>query len=187
MTMSTTTAPMTAEELLLLPSGEHRYELVKGELHTITPAGYEHGDVASEIGMLLREHVKRRQRDRVFGAETGFLIERDPDTVRAPDAAFVRQERIEEEGIPRGYFPGAPDLAVEVISPSETAQQADDKARAWLAAGTRLVWNIRPLTRSVEVYRPNAEVEVLSAADDLSGEEVVPGFTCRDRGLFPEG
>jgi Uma2 family endonuclease len=134
----------------------------------------------------LRQHVKQHRLGRTFGAETGFLLERDPDTVMAPDAAFVRQERIDATGIPRGYFPGAPDLAVEIISPSETAQQADEKARAWLHFGTSLVWNIRPLTRSVDVYRPGAEVESLSARDTLQGEDVIPGFSCSVRDLFPE-
>jgi Uma2 family endonuclease len=152
----------------------------------MNPAGSEHGDISLELGMLLRQYVKRHGLGRVFGAETGFLLERDPDTVLAPDVAFVRQERIEEVGIPRGYFPGAPDLAVEVILPSETAQQAHEKGRAWLAAGTRQAWNVRPLTRSVEVYRPGAEVAVLSASDQLRGEEVVPGFSCLVRELFPE-
>jgi Uma2 family endonuclease len=183
--MSTVTRA-TAEELMLLTSREHRYELVKGEIMTMSPAGSEHGDITSEIGMLLRQHVKQHRPGRAFGAETGFLLERDPDTVLAPAAALVRQERIDATGIPRGYFPGAPDLAVEIISPSETAQQADEKARAWLHFGARLVWNIRPLTRSVDVYRPAAEVESLSARDTLLGEEVIPGFSCRVRDLFPE-
>jgi Uma2 family endonuclease len=183
--MSTVTRT-TAEELLVLPRGEHRYELVKGELIAMSPAGSEHGDIASEIGMLLRHYVKQHRLGRVFGAETGFLLERDPDTVLAPDAAFVRQERISEVGIPRGYFPGPPDLAVEIISPSETEQQADDKARAWLESGAKLVWNIRPLTRSIDVYRPGADVESLSAGDALTGEDVVPEFTCRVRALFPD-
>jgi Uma2 family endonuclease len=181
--MSTATQ-ITAAELLCLPRGEHRYELVNGELVPMSPA-WSDGDISLELGMLLRQYVKLHRLGRVFGAETGFLLARNPDTVLAPDVAFVRQERIDEIGIPRTYFPGAPDLAVEVLSPSETVQQADEKARAWLAAGARLVWNVRPLTRSIDVYRPGAEVQALSAGDDLTGEDVVPGFACRVGELFP--
>ena len=123
--------------------------------------------------------------EEVFGAETGFLLEQNPDTVLGADVAFVRQERIADTGLPRSYYPGAPDPAVEVISPSETVASADEKARQWLAAGARLVWNLRPLTRSVEIYRVNGEIEVLNADEELSGEDVVPGFACRVEELFP--
>src|SRR5918992_440902 len=106
--MSTTTQLVTADELFAIPSDGFRYELVKGELRKMSPAGSEHGAVIANITVLVGQHVKANSLGVCFGAETGFKIETDPDTVRAPDLAFVRRGRIPEAGISHGNQPGAP-------------------------------------------------------------------------------
>jgi len=175
---------LTAEELLRLSTTGQRYELVKGELFEMPPAGGRHGDVAMQIGSLLNFHVRANQLGRVFAAETGFILRRGPDTVRAPDASFVTKQRLPEGELPAGYIELAPDLAVEVVSPGDTAREIRDKAADWLSAGTRLVWVINPDTRSATVYRSLEDVQDLSEDDILEGGGVIPGFACDIRDLF---
>ena len=182
--MNTASQITTADELLRMPDDGYRYELVEGELRKMTPAGSEHGYVVGELSGRLWQHVRDHDLGSVFGAETGFRLSRDPDTVRAPDVSFIRQERIDAIGIPKEYFPEAPDLAVEVISPGDTAEEVDSKIRLWLAAGVRLVWVIHPGGRSATVYRSMSDVEVLIESDILDGGDVVPGFTCRVRDVL---
>lgn len=175
---------LTAEELLRLPTPGCRLELVKGELYEMPPAGASHGDIAMEIGSRLREHVRANGLGRVFAAETGFILARDPDTVRAPDAAFVARRRIPPEGLPSGYFELAPDLAVEVVSPGDTAREVQEKVGDWLRSGARLVWVVYPSSRSVTVHRSPDDLDQLSEEDTLEGAGVVPGFSCPVRDLF---
>lgn len=143
----------------------------------MSPAGAKHGDIALEIGARIRIHATDHRLGRTFGAETGFLLTRDPDTVRAPDAAFVSQARLPETGVPVGYFPGAPDLAVEVVSPGDTAGEVEEKVQMWLTHGASLVWVIYPATRTVTAYRRDGSANVLLDDDLLDGEAVLPGFT----------
>jgi Uma2 family endonuclease len=183
-TMSTTPTLATADELLMMPDDGFRYELVKGEIRRMPPAGSEHGSITVNITVPLAQFVKANGLGVVFGAETGFKIASDPDTVRAPDLAFVRRERIPEGGIPQGYWPGAPDLAVEVISPSDTYTEVEEKVDDWLAAGTCMVLVLNPRTRTVTIYTSHTDVVRLTASDTLDGGEVLPGFTCRVAELF---
>ena len=183
--MSTATRITTATELLRLPRGEFRYELIAGELFTMSPAGAEHGSIAQKIGWRLAKHVEENDLGEVFPAETGFLIARDPDTVRAPDAAFVSSGQLARTEMTTAYYPEAPALAVEVVSPDDTAEAVDDKIRSWLAAGTKLAWVIYPKGRTVTVYRSLDDIQGLSEKDSLSGESVVPGFSCAIADLFP--
>lgn len=175
---------MTAEELFQLPDDDYKYELVEGELIRMPPSGGEHGYLANNASSLLRTHVKARDLGVVCGAETGFILKRSPDTVRAPDAAFIAKARIPAEGIPRTYWPFAPDLAVEVVSPNDRFDEVQEKIVEYFAAGTRLVWVVLPKTRTVLVYRSFHEVRSLGVNDELNGEDVVPGFTCRVAELF---
>jgi Uma2 family endonuclease len=180
-----TPARITATELLTLSKDSaHRYELTQGDLKTMSPAGAKHGDIALEIGSRIRIHATDQQLGRAFGAETGFLIERNPDTVRAPDAAFVSQARLQETGVPTTYFPGAPDLAVEVVSPGDTAGEVEEKVQMWLAHGASLVWVIYPATRTVTAYRRDGSANVLLDDDLLDGEAVLPGFSFAVSRLF---
>ncbi len=177
--MSTTLTPMTADDLLRMPADGMRRELVNGELRIMAPSGSEHVIVASKADRLVGNFVEANGLGLVFGAEGGFRIRSNPDTVRAPDLAFVRRERIPAAGIPTGYWPGAPDLAVEVISPDDTYAEVEEKVRDWLDAGTEVVWVLNPRTQSLTVYLPGGEARILSATDTLTGEPVLPGFACQ--------
>jgi Uma2 family endonuclease len=182
--MSTTHTLTTADELLVMPDDGFRYELVKGELRRMPPAGSEHGAVIMNIGTPLDQFVKAHGLGVVFGAETGFKITSDPDTVRAPDLAFIRRERIPTEGLPRGFWPGAPDLAVEVISPGDTYTEVEEKVSDWLDADTRMVLVLNPRSRTVTVYTSHTDVVRLTESDTLNGGGLLPGFTCRVADLF---
>jgi Uma2 family endonuclease len=166
----------TADELLRYPDDGFRYELVRGELKKMAPAGFEHGTLAMEFGTLLNVHVRANRLGRVTSAETGFKLSSDPDTVRAPDVAFISQKRLDEVGSVQGYWPGAPDLAVEVISPNDLYTEVSEKVAEWLHAGSRMVVVVNPRTQQVLVHAPNADVKVLEANDTLEGGEVVPGW-----------
>ena len=175
--MSTTiTRPTTADELFAMPDDGFRYELVEGELIRMAPAGAEHGRVAVRITAPLFMYVEAHDLGEVFAAETGFKLRSEPDTVRAPDVAFVRKARIKEGGMTEGYWAGAPDLAVEVLSPSDRRPAVEKKARHWLSAGARMVWVVSSRQRTITVYRSLTDIVVLTEKDTLDGGDVVPGF-----------
>ncbi len=175
---------MTAEELLKLPRGRARYELVKGELITMSPAGEEHGAVIMNLAVPLGQHIKANNLGTIYGAETGFKIRTDPDTVRAPDIAFVRRERIEQTGIGKGFREGAPDLVVEVVSPGDTYEEVSAKVEEWLGAGARLVWIVSPKRRRVTVYDSSDGGKIYAEDNELDGGDVVPGFRCKVSEIF---
>jgi Uma2 family endonuclease len=177
-------APVTADELLRLPHDGQRYELIEGELIKMVPASPRHGRIAMRLGSLMEQHVRQRDLGVVYAAETGFKLREDPDTVRAADAAFVARERIPPEGEPEGYWAIAPDLVVEVISPSDPASAVQSKVADWLAAGCRLVWVVYPDTQTVTEYHSLEKVRVLIAGQALEGGDVLPGFVCPISELF---
>jgi Uma2 family endonuclease len=174
--MSTTTHKMTAEQLFQMPDDGFRHELIKGELKTMAPAGFDHGAIIMNLAVPLGHHVKGNNLGVVLGAETGFKIETGPDTVRAPDIAFVRRDRIPPTGRPVEFWPGAPDLAVEVLSPDDTVYEVEEKVADWLSAGTSAVWVINPKRHTVHIHRPQAQTQTLTENDTLDGQDVVPGF-----------
>ena len=174
----------TAEELLCLSATGNRLELVKGKVYEMAPAGGRHGYAANRAAARLTVHTDSTGLGHVFTAETGFLIHRDPDTVRAPDVSFVSVSRLALNDISDGYIDMAPDLAVEVVSPNDRRREVQEKVEEWLNAGVRLVWVLYPATRSAIIYRSLNDVTNLAADDFLDGEEVVPGFTCRVGDLF---
>ncbi|MFN0052304.1 MAG: Uma2 family endonuclease [Planctomycetales bacterium] len=174
--MSTSTGLLTAEDLWNLPAEEGRFELVRGELRCMSPSGFDHGAVTINLSSPLAAHVKSQGLGVVVAAETGFILERDPDTVRAPDIGFVGKEKLSAANRPLKFWIGAPDLAVETMSPHDTVREVDEKPQEWLAAGTALVWVINPRQKIVTVYRADNSVHRLATGDLLSGEEVVPGF-----------
>ena len=174
----------TADELLYMPDDGMRHELVRGELRTMTPAGARHGRLAVKVGGMLFEHERKTASGVAFGAETGFLISRDPDTVRAPDAAFVSRERFEAVGDTEKYWPGAPDFAAEVISPNDTFHDVQKKALEWLAAGTIIVLLLDPDQQTATVYRGQGDTHVHRVKDTLDLSDAVPGFTVPVADLF---
>ena len=182
--MSTITQLLTADDLWRLPDDGMRHELVQGELRTMAPGGSEHGAINMDLAGLLWNFVRKHKLGRIFSADTGFVLASNPDTVRAPDVAFVSAARLAALGMPQKFWPGAPDLAVETISPSDTLQAVEEKVDEWLAAGTALVWIINPKRKRVTVYRAPRSVTILTADDELDGQDVVPGFKCRVADLF---
>lgn len=182
--MSTMIRLMTADDLWRLPSDGTRHELVKGELQTMPPSGFEHGVVGINLSTPLDQHVRGNKLGLVVGAETGFLITQNPDTVRGADIGFVSRERVRAVGVPRSYWPGSPDLAVEIVSPHDTVFQVDTKVQEWLDAGARMVWVVNPRQRTVTVYRPGENPVVLTTKDTLDGLDVVPGFQWPVASLF---
>lgn len=177
------TAPrlMTADELLMLPDDGQHYELIDGVLHTMSPPGERHGEIGLALGVLLANSVREHRLGRVYG-EVGYRLRRNPDTVRAPDASFVARARLQGPvGGPK-YFEGAPDLAVEVLSPLDSVRETVQKFEQYFAAGCRLGWLIDPSREAAVIYRPpGVAVRTLGLDDVLDGEDVVPGFTCRLR------
>ncbi|HKZ81284.1 MAG TPA: Uma2 family endonuclease, partial [Pyrinomonadaceae bacterium] len=182
--MSTTTALMTAEELLRLPRGQFRYELINGELKKMSPTGHEHGRITMRLAAPLAQYVKAAQLGEVYAAETGFKLRTDPDTVRAPDVAFICKQRVVEVGSTKGYWHGAPDLAVEVLSPDDRAAKVKDKVSDWLLAGAKQVWVVSPKLRRITVYRSMTDITVLTEKETLHSADLIPGFTLPLREIF---
>ena len=174
----------TAADLERLPDDGFRYELVRGEVRKMTPASNEHGKIAALVTASLVQHVLANRLGSVYAAETGFRLASDPDTVRAPDAAFVCQARLDAVGAVAGYWPGAPDLAVEVVSPGDRSGEVAEKVAAWLEAGTQMVVVVEPRQRTVAVHRADGTVDVLREGDVLEGGKVVPGWEIAVAALF---
>lgn len=168
---------MTADALLRAPIPNKRTELVRGVLVVREPAGSTHGIVAMNLGAALAVYVKHVGAGAVFAAETGFKLESNPDTVRAPDAAFVARERVPPRGA-SGFAALAPDLVVEVLSPDDRPGEVLAKVADWLSAGTRLVWVVDPERRVARVYREDGSETVITERETLEGEAVLPGFSC---------
>lgn len=166
---------MTAEELLHLALPNARAELVRGKLVVREPAGYQHGHVAATALIVLGTYVRARLLGRVFAAETGFTLSRAPDTVRAPDVAFVSTARLLPTET-RGFAPLAPDLVLEVVSPDDRPGDVLEKVADWLRAGTSVVWIVDPARRTGQVYRADGTIALLTATDEFDGETVLPGF-----------
>jgi Uma2 family endonuclease len=166
----------TAEELLRLPDDSLRRELIEGRVRVMAPAGWEHGRVALTAGRLLSSHVHERGIGVTCAAETGFVLARDPDTVRAPDAAYVTQEHVDAIGRTVKYWPHAPDFAVEVISPDDTRQEVRGKALAWLRGGTMAVLVLDPPGRTATVYRSPDRITRYGVDDEIDLSDAVPGW-----------
>lgn len=176
MSAPTTAAAVTAEQLEALPDDGQRHELVRGQLRTMSPEGFRHGRVALRIASRLERHVEEHSLGVAVAAETGFRISRSPDTVRAPDAAFVGRDRLPPPEEQVGFLDVAPDLVVEVVSPSDRAGDVLEKTRQWLAAGVLLVWVVHPEQRLVLVHGAGEPVQEVGTDGDLDGGEVLPGL-----------
>jgi Uma2 family endonuclease len=175
---------VSAEEFFSLGIRDSRTELVQGEVVQMSPAGGEHGVVAMRIGARLLHFVEAEALGVVCAAETGFLVSRDPDTVRAPDAAFISRERLGSAPLPKKFWPFAPDLAVEVVSPSDTAESIQERIRDWLAGGARRVWLVYPGTRTVHVHSTPTDVKIFQSGEILADGDLLPGFGCPIAALF---
>ncbi|MCU0961784.1 MAG: Uma2 family endonuclease [Pirellulaceae bacterium] len=175
---------MTMQQFAALSLDAGRSELVEGEVRMMLPAGGRHGRVAMTCGRRLANHVDEHHLGAVYAAETGFVLARDPDTVRAPDVAFVSAERLPDIGDESAFVPFAPDLAIEVISPTDSFSAVEEKAFSWLAAGTRMVLLVDPANETVHVYRAAGAITVLGKGEVLSAADVVPGWQLAIAKLF---
>ncbi len=175
--MSDTTHLVTAEELEKFPDDDYRYELVEGRVIRMSPTGAVHGHVVMRLGARLIGHVDTHRLGFVL-TEVGFRLSSSPDTVRAPDLAFIRRERLPQGTLPRGFWTGPPDLAVEVLSPDDRPSDVHAKISDYLTHGVPLVVVIDPDERSVIAHRPSAPPITLGVADFLDLDDVVQGFRC---------
>jgi len=177
--MAITEKLITAEELLRMPAPPDgsRLELFQGELIQTTPAGARHGACCARVCLILGRYIKEKGGGHVASNDTGVFTERHPDTVLAPDLAYWKTETLPE--LPEGFAEVAPDLAVEVVSPSDTAAYVHRKVLHYLDHGVLLVWVVDPKTRTVTVYRSRRDVCILDEAEEITGGDVLPGFSCR--------
>lgn len=167
--------PTTAEELLLLPEGMHG-EIVRGRFVEMTGTGTLHGVVALRIGRYVGAFVDEHTLGVATGAESAFRLCRSPETVRCPDCAFIAGARL-TDGLPRGAFEGAPDLAIEVLSPSNTHADMSRTLAEYLRYGARQVWIVDPETRTVTTHTAGGLPRFLEGDDVLDGGELLPGFS----------
>jgi Uma2 family endonuclease len=178
---------LTAEDLLRLPNDGWRYELVRGELRRMPPPGFKHGRTASRIGVRLSVHVDDHNLGVVLAAETGFLLSSNPDEVRAADVSFVSNERLAAAQFQREkYFPGAPDLLFEVLSPSDSYTAVQEKVLLWLRSGARVVVLADTERQLFIVHKPHAEPEILGVADSFAAPEILPAWSFPVSDAFPE-
>ncbi len=161
----------------------YRYDLWDGEVIQMAPAGDAHGAIGTELGRLVANYGREHRLGRTYMIETGFVLDEVRQRVLGPDVAFVSQERMTQPPQP-GFFRGAPDLAVEVRSPSNSARELATKANGYLAAGTRLVWVVEPAHRTVTVYRPDRSPQELALDGYLDGYDVLPGFRVAVAAIF---
>jgi Uma2 family endonuclease len=183
--MTTATQKLiTAEEFARMPNPPDgsQQELVRGAIITMPPPGARHGACCSRINRRLASFVEDNNRGTVFANDTGFITERDPDTVRGPDVSFWSGEKLPD--VPVGYIEVAPDLVVEVVSPGDHYARIQKKVKHYLEKGVRLIWVADPEDCSVTIYRNGEMMKILSENDTLTGEDVLPGFTCRVGDLF---
>ncbi len=164
---------------------DKRLRLIEGELYEMSPAGGEHGGIALELGAWILTYAMAHHLGYATAAETGYVLFQNPngkDTVLAPDVGFIAKDRL-PQGLPPRYIPAAPDLAVEVVSPTDSADEVDQKVTLYLRYGTRLVWVIYPRTQTVVAHTPNS-IQRFSIDDTVDGGDVLPGFSFTVREVF---
>jgi Uma2 family endonuclease len=177
------TTLMTADEFAQLADDGMRHELVAGEVMAKMPPGGIHGAIAGRLVRRLLDWIDAGAGSSA-GVEAGFILAHDPDTVRAPDVAYVTSARIPSGGVPEGFWSLAPDLAVEIVSPSETADEVRDKIREYLQAGTSVVWVVYPRNHEVLAYTPDGRARTFGPSDTLEDAAMLPGFSCPVAALF---
>ena len=178
---------ITADDLLRLSADGVRGELIRGALSETMPTGREHGQIAVRLAARLHNFVEPRRLGVLTASDSGVWLEHDPDTVREPDVAFFSAEKSPPDERVTGYAQVAPDLAVEIVSPSDRLPAVNDKALMWLRYGVRLVWVVRPDERRVDIHRDGHPVVTLTESDALDGLDVLPGFSCPVREVFGAG
>ena len=175
---------LTADDLLRLHSEGVRGELIRGVLCTTMAAGGEHGEIVVNMTLLLGNFVKQQRSGRLAASDAGVRLQRNPDTVREPDLAFISADRLPLETRVTGYYEVPPDLVVEIVSPNDSYSSVHDKACMWLRYGVRIVWVVNPQFRSVEIHSAGPSLLRLTEDDTLDGAHVLPGFSCTVSDLF---
>ena len=175
---------LTADDLLRLDAQGVRGELIRGVLCETMPSGGEHGEIVMNFGILLGNFIKPQRLGRLAGSDSGVRLERDPDTVREPDVAYISAGRLPLSVKSKGYYEVVPELVVEIVSPSDSWQSVHDKALMWISYGSRLVWVVYPDLRMVDVYSEDGAMVTLGADEILDGGDVLPGFSCRVSEIF---
>ena len=175
---------LSAEDLLRRYSRGLRGELIRGVFCETMAAGQEHGEIVINLGTALANFVKPRRLGRLMASDTGIRLERDPDTVREPDIAFISAVKLPLSVRNRGYSDTVPDLVVEIVSPEDRLSVVNDKALMWRRYGVRLVWVVDPDKRTIEVHRDSGVMITLTEDDTLDGDVVLPGFRCAVRTVF---
>jgi Uma2 family endonuclease len=173
---ATSTALMTAEELMELPDDGFRYELINGELEKMPSPGPPHGRIAFRLSVHLGQFILGHELGEGFANDTGFKLTSNPDTVLAPDFAFITKERFAQVYKTEGYGAGAPDLAVEVLSPSDRPGKVKQKIARWLSLGAKQVWIVDPKHSTVTIYRSPSDAKTFSGSDYLEAQDLFPGF-----------
>ncbi len=174
---------VTADDLLLMPDHGMRRELIRGEIREMPPAGDEHSEIQASFIRELGRYVHEHRLGKTYG-ELGCRIAEDPDTVLVPDAAFVGTERLLPGGPHRGLRRGPPDLALEILSPTDSADKIEEKVWEWLTSGCRMVVVVNPRRRAATVYRSFSNVILLTEHEEIDGGDVVPGWKLPVRDLF---
>ena len=185
--MTTAKKLLTSEDLLAMPDDGKRYELIRGELIEMAPASLDRGRVAARFGRRMGNFVEEHDLGHDVGADAGINIERDPDTVRAPDYGFISYERMAEPPRSQGFADVIPDLVLEVVSPNDRQREIDAKTQMWLEAGVRLVFVAYPETREVYAHHEDGSVVRYGAGDTVAGDPALPGFTCAVDDIFHFG
>ncbi len=179
-----TTRLFTIQDVIDLPDDGCRFELIRGELHRMSPASGKHGAIAFEIAGAIRDYLRKHPIGRGFTADTGFILARDPDVLLAPDVAFVRSERLPPEGEQSGFLAVAPDIAVEILSPWDRPARVTEKVLEYLRAGVAEVWLIDPEERTLAVHRPDLTVQTISGDATFEVSSVLPGLRIPLADLF---
>ena len=184
-TSKTTTKLLTADDLLRLYSEGIGGELIRGVLVEKVSVSLLHGEIAMLLGSILISFIRPRGLGRIAGSDAGMMLERGPDTVREPDIAYISAEKLPLGVNIQGFYQGAPDLVVEIRSPSDSLTAVNDKAQMWLRFGVGLVWVVFPDSRTVEAHPASGPPVLLGEDDNLDGGDVLPGFTCAVKDIFP--
>jgi Uma2 family endonuclease len=179
---------MTAQELLLYPDPQVRKlsELVRGVMQVREPCGFDPSAISTRITAILGFYVLSHDLGELTGEAGGYILAKNPDTVRAADVAFISRARLGDHNLAPGFFDGAPDLAIEVISPSDNRTKLRAKIDEYLAAGTRLVWVFDMWARTATIYRPNTPPQIMHDGETIDGEDVVPGFRLDISSVWPD-
>jgi Uma2 family endonuclease len=177
---------MTADEFEAVAARLGPCELVRGEVITLSPAGYPHSRITFNVALALGEWERRTHLGRMLTAEMGLVVEKDPDTVRGADAAYYSYERLPKGAEPPGFSAVPPNLVVEIIGKGQGWRQMVEKTGEYFRMGVDRVWVIDPKTRRVHIFRPDAEPMILGTEDALTDEGILPGFSCRVTELFTD-